>query len=107
MNEDNRNYLEPDIAVVCDRDKLTEKGCKGAPDWIVEIVSPSSREMDYYRKLFKYRAAGVREYWIVDPDRNRVTVYNFEQDGGGEYSLGDDVPVGVYEGFTVKVKLEG
>ena len=66
LNENDLNYVEPDISVICDRDKLTDKGCAGAPDWIIEIVSPSSRTMDYYKKLFKYRTAGVCEYWIID-----------------------------------------
>lgn len=69
LNEDDRNYVEPDISVICDPEKLTDRGCTGAPDWIIEIVSPSSRRMDYFVKLFKYRSSGVREYWIVDPDK--------------------------------------
>ena len=56
------------------------KGCVGAPDWIIEIVSPGSRKMDYFTKLFKYRTADVREYWLVDPDKNRILVYNFESE---------------------------
>lgn len=72
LNEDNRNYVEPDISVICDTEKLSEKGCTGAPDWIIEIVSPGSRKMDYFTKLFKYRTAGVREYWIVDPGKNLI-----------------------------------
>ena len=60
-------YLEPDISLICDKSKLDEKGCHGAPDWIIVIVSPSSKRMDYYTKLSLNRAAGVREYWIVDP----------------------------------------
>lgn len=66
--------------MICDLSKLDEKGCHGAPDWIIEVVSPSSKRMDYFRKLFKYNSAGVREYWIVDPIKELVTVYNFEQE---------------------------
>ena len=69
LNNDDINYVEPDILVVCDSSKLDDKGCHGAPDWIIEIVSPGSKRMDYFIKLFKYRTAGVREYWIVDPDK--------------------------------------
>ena len=69
LEADDKNYVEPDISVICSPDKLTDKGCTGAPDWIIEIVSPGSRRMDYYTKLFKYRTAGVREYWIVDPEK--------------------------------------
>lgn len=72
LNEDDRTYVEPDISVVCDPSKLDERGCNGAPDWIVEIVSPGSKRMDYFTKLFKYRTAGVREYWIVDPESPHV-----------------------------------
>ena len=103
LNEDDYNYLEPDISVICDPSKLDEKGCHGAPDWIIEIISTGSRQMDYYKKLFKYRTAGVREYWIVDSEKNRITVYNFEHDDMQEYSFGEDVPVGIYEGFSIRI----
>lgn len=106
LNEDDRNYVEPDISIICDQSKLTDKGCNGAPDWIIEIVSPSNRQMDYYKKLFKYRTAGVREYWVVDPDRQLVTVYNFEKETMDQYSFGDDVPAGIYEDFSIKVSDE-
>ena len=52
----------------------------GAPDWIIEIISPGSRQMDYYTKLFKYQTAGIREYWIVDPAKKLVMVYQFEKE---------------------------
>ncbi len=91
LNGDDRNYMEPDLSVICDRNKITEKGCLGAPDWIIEIVSPGSRQMDYYKKLIKYRTAGVRVYWVVDPDMD-------------EYSFGLEVPVGIYNGFSIKVQ---
>lgn len=104
LNENDKNYVEPDISVICDNSKLTDKGCNGAPDWIIEIVSPGSRHMDYFTKLFKYRTAGVREYWIVDPEKDSVMVYRFEEETMEQYSFGDDVPVGIYEGFSVKVQ---
>jgi len=62
LNDDDMNYVEPDISEICDPAKLNEKGCQGAPDWIIEIVSASTRSRDYMTKLFKYRTAGVREY---------------------------------------------
>ena len=98
---DDNIYLEPDISVICDKNKLTDEGCKGAPDWIIEIVSPSSRPMDYVQKLLKYGTAGVREYWIVDPVNMRITVYNFEHDTFEEYSFSDKVKAGIYEDFEV------
>lgn len=96
LNANNEIYLEPDISVICDKDKLTDKGCNGAPDWVIEIVSPSSRMMDYYRKLLKYGTAGVREYWIVDPEKKRSIVYNFEQNTLGEYSFAEKVRAGIF-----------
>ncbi|MDE5804382.1 MAG: Uma2 family endonuclease [Lachnospiraceae bacterium] len=104
LNKDDKNYVEPDISIICDPNKLNDKGCVGAPDWIIEIVSPSSKQTDYYKKLFKYRTAGVREYWVADPDRKIVTVYNFEHDTMEEYPFGEEVPAGIYEGFSVKVE---
>ena len=62
LNEDDKTYVEPDISVICDKNKLDDRGCFGAPDWIIEIVSPSTERMDYGIKLFKYRSAKVREY---------------------------------------------
>ena len=71
---DETTFVEPDVSVVCDRGKLSERGCEGAPDFVVEVVSPSNPEMDYISKLNLYRVAGVREYWICDPRRTRARV---------------------------------
>ncbi len=104
LNNDNYNYVEPDISVICDSSKLDNKGCHGAPDWIIEIASPSSRQMDYFVKLFKYSSSGVREYWIVDFVQQCVIVYNFEKNTTENYSFGKDIPVGIYNGFFMKVE---
>ena len=101
LNENDKSYVEPDICVICDSRKLHEKGCVGAPDWIMEIVSPGSRPMDYYKKLFQYRTAKVREYWIIDYERNLVTVYDFQNDTAANYTFSDSVPVGIYPGFSI------
>ena len=103
LSDDDLNYVEPDISVICEEKKLDEKGCHGAPDWVIEIVSPASRKMDYYKKLFQYRMAGIREYWVVDPDKHLVTTYRFEEDNMEEYSFGESVPVGIYKGFSIKI----
>ena len=66
--------------MVCDKHKLNDYGCSGAPDWIIEIVSPGSRRMDYYTKLSLYRSANVREYWIVDPIKKTILVSDIEHD---------------------------
>jgi len=87
IKKDNRNYVEPDISVVCDHEKLDEKGCYGAPDWVIEILSPSSVKMDSVRKVKLYQEAGVREYWIVDSGKETVSVYDFER---GKAARGTD-----------------
>jgi Uma2 family endonuclease len=101
LNADNKNYVEPDISVICDPNKLTDNGCAGAPDWVIEIVSPGSRRMDYSTKVFKYRSAGVREYWIVDPDKKRITVWDFINDSTEEFSFSDSVKAGIYPDLTI------
>ena len=101
LDDDIYTYLEPDISVICNPDKIDDKGCHGAPDWIIEIVSPSNRQHDYMIKQYKYRDAGVREYWIVDIEKNRITVYNFEHETMGEYSFNDTVKAGIYEDLEI------
>lgn len=97
LNENDKNYVEPDISVICDTSKLNDRGCNGAPDWIIEIVSSASRKMDYFTKLFKYRTAGVREYWIVDPLKNLILIYNFDTSDSEQYTFADTVKAGIYE----------
>lgn len=103
-DQDDTNYLEPDITVVCDTSKLDEKGCHGAPDWVIEIVSPTSKPRDYIKKLLQYCTAGVREYWIVDPEKQMVSVYGFEAYMVEQYSFGDAVPSGIFEGFSMTIE---
>ena len=104
LNKDNRNYVEPDISVICDKSKLDDRGCNGAPDWIIEIVSPSTEHMDYGIKLFKYRTAGVREYWIVNPMTHTVTVYDFERGTGtNQYVFDDEIPVCIYRDLNIRI----
>ena len=73
----------------------------GAPDWIIEIISPGSRQMDYYTKLFKYQTAGIREYWIVDQEKNRILIYNFETEQTGDYTFSDSVKAGIYDDLYI------
>lgn len=105
LNEDDRTYVEPDISVICDKSKLDDRGCNGAPDWVIEIVSPSSKRMDYLIKLLKYQKAGVKEYWVVDPERKSIMVYDFAGGDADTYSFKDEIPVGIYDG-DLKLKIE-
>ena len=100
--KNNANYLEPDISVICDKDKLDNKGCHGAPDWTIEIVSSSSRQMDYYKKLALYQGAGVREYWIIETAREVVMVYDLANETPPTiYRFTDSVKVNIYEDFSI------
>ncbi|MCI9151340.1 MAG: Uma2 family endonuclease [Lachnospiraceae bacterium] len=104
LNEDDRNYVEPDISVICDKNKLTDRGCSGAPDWIIEIASPSTERMDYGIKLFKYRTAGIREYWIVNPMTRTVNVYDFEHDEKTrQYTFDQEITSCIYEDFVIQI----
>lgn len=103
--KDNRNYVEPDVTVVCDRDKLDNVGCNGAPEWVIEVVSPSSVKMDYERKKKLYQESGVEEYWIVDTEKEKVSVYRFqESDQAREYSFDETVEVGLYDDLCLDLK---
>lgn len=102
MISDDTTIVEPDLSVVCDPGKLSSRGCEGAPDLAVEIVSPSSRGMDYGTKQNLYREAGVREYWIVDPAMRRTTVTRFYDDPAPAiYPFAEPVPAGIFPGLNV------
>ena len=90
--------VQPDIFVVCDKNKLTEKRCEGAPDWIIEITSKKAA-YDYVTKRDSYQKNGVREYWIVDPRNESVTVCDFNNDISDVeyYDFTDTIPVGIYK----------
>ncbi len=104
--DDDKTVVEPDISVICDPGKLTDRGCTGAPDWIVEIISPGTASHDYIRKLKLYADAGVREYWIVDPRNERVLVYYLEQSEvkADSYSFQDTLKVNIYEDLWIDFK---
>lgn len=83
-------------------DKLDDKGCNGVPDWIIEIVSPSSQHLDYLTKLLKYRTAGVREYWIVNPLKDTIQTYSFEgEENSVQYAFDESIPVTIYSDFKI------
>ena len=104
--KDNINYVEPDVTVVCDRDKLDKRGCNGAPEWAIEVVSPSSVKMDYERKKKLYQESGVEEYWIVDLEKEQIKVYRFsEDDRGRDYSFEDTVKVGIYDDMELDLRV--
>ena len=104
LHANDKTYVEPDISVICDKSKLTDRGCKGAPDFIIEVVSPSSRRMDYNIKNGEYAEAGVREYWIVDTEKERTTVYRYEEDAAPMIIPFDQtISVGIYSNLQINI----
>ena len=103
LRADRNTIVEPDISVICDRSKLTDRGCTGAPDWIIEIVSPTTSSQDYVRKLNLYADAGVREYWIVDPNKKTVFVYYLERENFKveTHTFHEPIKVNIYNDFSV------
>jgi Uma2 family endonuclease len=95
----------PDISVICDKDKLDNKGCNGAPDFIVEIVSASNSAHDYVKKLNLYLDYGVHEYWIVNPINRTVLIYFFEKEiTPFRYDFEDTIKVNIYEDLYLCLK---
>ena len=97
LTYDDKNIFQPDVYVLCDFTMITEKHVEGAPPFVIEILSPSTRSKDMLLKSYKYAKAGVREYWTVDPKKRAVVVRDFEKDPDGttseEYSFDDIIPV--------------
>ena len=104
---DDRTMVQPDVLILCDLKKLNRKRIVGAPDFVLEILSPSTRAKDIVVKTEKYMSAGCREYWIVDPEGETVTVYDFENENFPiHYSFDDVVPVNIYGGdLTIDFKI--
>ena len=86
IDDDVDTVVQPDLVVICDRAKLDEKGCRGAPDWVVEVLSPSTAGHDQILKRALYQRVGVREYWLVHPVDRIVIIYAFV---GGSYGVPD------------------
>lgn len=94
--------VQPDIMIVCDKNKLDGNRCNGAPDFIIEIVSPSNPSDDYIRKLYYYKNYGVREYWIVDPRRKNVIVNFFEGNMlNVPYTFDSTIKVNIYDDLYI------
>ena len=98
LDRDDRTMVQPDVVILCDRSKLIRRCIYGAPEFVCEVLSPSTRKKDMTVKLSKYINAGVKEYWVIDPDKKKITVYDFVQDETMIYGFRDPVPVGVWNG---------
>lgn len=94
--------VQPDIMIICDKNKLDDKRCNGAPDFIIEIVSPGNPSDDYIRKLYYYKNYDVREYWIIDPMRKTITVNYFEGNIiNVQYSFYSTIKVNIYDDLYI------
>jgi Uma2 family endonuclease len=95
---DNKTIVQPDVLVLCDKSKITRPRIVGAPDFVAEVLSKSTRKKDLFIKLSKYKNAGVREFWIIDPDKKTVMVWDFEHDDQvALYGFRDRIPVSIYD----------
>lgn len=102
LNDNPLTIVQPDLMIVCDKNKLDGKRCNGAPDFIIEIVSPGNPADDYIRKLYYYKNAGVREYWIVDPQRKSVTVNYFHKNLlNVPYTFDSIIKVNIYDDLFI------
>lgn len=102
-----KNIVQPDISVICDKSKLTDKGCTGSPDMIVEVVSPFNPSNDYIKKLSLYEEYKVKEYWIVNSMQKSILVYSLDSDVYGApsfYTFNDEIKVGIFENLKIDFK---
>lgn len=107
-NEDIKKVIEPDITIVCNPEQIDEQGCNGSPDLIIEIISPSSIKMDKLIKFNFYEEAGVKEYWIVEPDGKLVSVFILQEDGRygrpNVYTEDDKIMVSIFPELLVDLR---
>ncbi|MDB2122851.1 Uma2 family endonuclease [Clostridium paraputrificum] len=99
-----KNVVQPDISVICDKSKLTDKGCTGSPNMIIEVVSPYNPSNDFVKKLNLYQDYKVQEYWIINPMKKNILVYNLTDTGydtPNMYSFNDVVPVSIFKELNI------
>ena len=98
LDSDNKTVVQPDVFIICDKNRKMYPWIVGAPDLVVEVVSPSNRQMDVIRKRYKYEHAGVREYWMVFPEEKTITVCLFAANETKNYTFEDTIPVWIWDG---------
>ena len=105
-DESDDTVVQPDIVIICDKKKRAYEGCRGAPDMAVEILSPSNTAIEMEKKLKLYHKAGVKEYWVVDPENQGLTVYQFNRKliSFNTYTNTDTVSVGVLSGLNIALE---
>lgn len=101
---DSKNIVQPDISVICDKNKLIDKGCFGSPDMIVKIVSKFNPGNDYVKKLYLYEKYKVKEYWIVNPMKKNILVYTLTESGYNQpdlYTFNDKIKVNIFNNLEI------
>ncbi len=99
LDNDEKTMIEPDVIIICNRDQIIPSNILGAPDFVLEVISPGTKRKDYTIKLSKYQNAGVREYWLVDPYQKSIIVYFFEDEASPTiYPFSGKIPVNIYNG---------
>lgn len=102
LDNDEKTMIQPDVIIVCKPEQIVRRNIMGAPDFVLEVISPGTKRRDYVMKLSKYEKAGVREYWIVDPYKKRVMVYAFQSEVSPSiYPIDAQIPVNIYNGKLV------
>lgn len=105
LNQDSETYLEPDLMVVCDENKIHKKGIVGGPDIVMEVVSPSSKIKDYILKQNKYQKSGVREYWILDLKQELITIHRFETGMVELHGFQDKIAVSIFDDLEIDFSM--
>ena len=102
-DKSDNTVVQPDMLVVCDKNKIDKGSINGAPDLVIEIISPSNTHSDLFLKFQYYLKAGVREYWVIDPEQKKVQVHIYENDHyiSTMYEDNASIPVTVLSGFTI------
>ena len=106
-DESDDTVVQPDISVVCDKNKRGKEGCHGAPDFVAEILSPSNTAIEMQQKFFLYREAGVREYWILDPEHKILHVHLFDNGSSfaKAYKASEQAAVAIFPGLTINLEM--
>jgi len=103
-DENDDTVVQPDIIVICDEKKRGPEGCRGAPELVIEILSPSNTVAEMERKLLPYLKAGVHDYWVVNPENKSIVVYNFKDKGIFGYKSDEIVPVATLPGLNISLE---
>ena len=104
LDRDNHTMVQPDVMIVCDRNNVTHQRIIGPPDFVAEVLSPSTKGKDMLIKSAKYEQAGVKEYWLIDPQEENVLVYDFRENENPKiaiFTFEDRIPVLIYDGDLV------